>query len=282
MSTDSVLVLGGPSAGKTHYAGQFLGRLRHDRQGKLRLRSGGVDDLTKLEEVLACLEEGRSAGHTSGKTWSTIRCELETCDGTPAVVEWPEYAGERLLSIVDQRLIPPEWHISVDSATAWLLFVRPSTLQRYEYLLERPSGISPQSTDTGDTLISGPAWDDRARYVELLQMLLFIARRSTLQLISHPRLAIVLSCWDELECPTTPEDVFADRLTLLDAFVRNTWESGAWSLWGLSSLGRELSSDSADQEYAARGPENFGYVIPPGRTEPISDLTAPVAWLLAE
>lgn len=64
MSEPDVLVLGGSGAGKTHYAGQLLGRMRHDRQGRLRLRPGGVEDLIKLEEVLACLEEGRAAGHT--------------------------------------------------------------------------------------------------------------------------------------------------------------------------------------------------------------------------
>ena len=197
-------------------------------------------------------------------------------------MEWPEYAGERMLSIVDRRLVPPEWRTSIDSAIGWLLFVRPSTLQRYEYLLERPSGVSPQNTDTSSTLISGPDWDDRARYVELLQMLLFIARRSTVRAIPRPRLAIVLSCWDELDTPSTPENVFADRLTLLDAFVRSTWDSDAWSLWGLSSLGRELRSDKPDREYAALGPENFGYVVPPRSTKPINDLTAPIAWLLAE
>ena len=137
------MVLGGPSAGKTHYAGQLLGRLRRNRQGQLRLRPGGVDDLNKLEEVLACLDEGHSAGHTSVDTWSGIRCELETIEGRMAVVEWPEYAGERLLSIVEDRTIPQEWRRLIDGATGWLLFLRPSTLELYEHLLDRPSGVSP-------------------------------------------------------------------------------------------------------------------------------------------
>ena len=282
MSTPDILVLGGPGAGKTHYAGQLLGRLRHDRQGKLRLRHGGVKDLSKLEEVLACLEEGRAAGHTPAETWTGIRCELETRDGTRVLLEWPEYAGERLFSIVERRLIPREWRVSAESATGWILIVRPSTLQLYEDLIERPTGISPQHTTSTGNSIHGRGWDDRARYVELLQMLIFTAGRSTSRAISRPRLAILLSCWDELEEPSTPETVLADRLTLLDAFVRSTWVDSAWSLWGLSSLGRRLSQNERDQEYAAEGPERFGYVIPPGSTEQVSDLTAPVAWLLGE
>jgi hypothetical protein len=280
MSTPDVLVLGGSGAGKTHYAGQLLVRLRHDREGKLRLRPGGVEDLSKLEEVLSCLEEGRAAGHTPTNTWTGIRCELETSGGIAALLEWPEYAGERLFSIVEQRVLPHEWRTSVNKAAGWILFIRPSTLQLYEDLLDRPTGMAPEHTRSAAGAIDGKGWDDRARYVELLQILVFAAGLSTFRKISKPRLAIVLSCWDELDAPGTPEETFAHRLPLLDAFVRSNWEDCAWSVWGLSSLGRALSQSGRDAEFAARGPEHFGYAVPPGSTEQLKDLTAPVAWLL--
>ena len=280
MSTNNVLVLGGSSAGKTHYAGQLLGRLRHDRQGKLRLRPGGVEDLSKLEEVLSCLEEGRAAGHTPAETWTGIRCELETNDGANVLLEWPEYAGERLFAIMEQRLLPVEWRESVSKATGWILFVRPSTLQVYEDLLGRPTGVAPAHTQSGERSVDGKGWDDQARYVELLQMLVFAAGRSTFRRMSTPRLAVVLSCWDELEESGIPDETLAARLPLVDAFIRSTWQDGAWSVWGLSSLGRALSQDDRDAEFAQKGPEQFGYVVPPGSTEHIKDLTAPVAWLL--
>ena len=282
MAPASILVLGGPGAGKTHYAGQLLGRLRRDRKGDLRLRPGGVDNLNKLEEVLSCLDEGRTAGHTSSETWTRIRFDLERPEGGSAVLEWPEYAGERILSIVDDRIISPDWRSLVEGASGWLLLLRPSTLVRYEHLLERPSGESSQSKGSADGTVGRQDWDDRARYVELLQMMLFIARQSTSRAIGRPRLAVVLSCWDELDGQRTPEKEFAQRMMLLDAFVRSTWEQGAWSLWGLSSLGRELSPDTCDQEYVMQGPEHFGYVIPPGSTKPLTDLTAPIAWLISD
>lgn len=280
MSAPDVLVLGGPSAGKTHYAGQLLGRLRHDRQGKLRLRPGGVGDLSKLEEVLSCLEEGRAAGHTPADTWTGIQCELETCDGANVLLEWPEYAGERLFSIVEQRVLPTEWRESVKKATGWILFVRPSSLQIYEDLLERPTDITPEHAQGDECQVDGKGWDDRARYVELLQMLIFAAGHSTFRRMMIPRLAVVLSCWDELEEPGTPEATLASRLPLVDAFIRSIWQDDAWSVWGLSSLGRSLSPVEQDAEFAQVGPEHFGYVIPPGNTEQVKDLTAPVAWLL--
>ncbi|MNY02214.1 hypothetical protein D3C86_1347790 [compost metagenome] len=128
--------------------------------------------------------------------------------------------------------------------------------------------------------MDGKGWDDRARYVELLQMLIFASGRSTFQTLSEPRLAVVLSCWDELDGAGTPEEEFASRLPLLDAFVRSTWKQGSWSVWGLSSLGRPLDQNLRDSEFAQKGPEHFGYVVPPGNTYKDPDLTAMIAWLL--
>lgn len=281
MEGPDVLVLGGSGAGKTHYAGQLLGRMRHDRSGRLRVRPGGVDDLSKLEEVLASLEEGRAAGHTPAETWTGIRCELEADNGTAVVLEWPEYAGERLFAIVDRRMMPDEWRESVRGASGWLLFIRPSTLKLYEDLLVRPTDVAPQHSESSTEKVDGAGWDDRARYVELLQMFLFAARRPTNELIEAPRLAVVFSCWDELNGETsTPEELLAARLPLLDAFIRNTWQDGTWSVWGLSSLGRSLRNDEPDEDFRTHGPEKFGYVLPPGETTQDPDLTSPVAWLL--
>ena len=275
-----VLVLGGPAAGKTHYAGQLLGRLRHDRHGTLRVRAGCEGDLHDFEEVLACLEEGRSAGHTPGTTWTGMKCPLQDRVGNDISLEWPDYAGERLASIVDNHQLTPEWQASISAARAWLLFIRPSTLRLSEDLLTRPLGGVSKPPPTDGQSPAGSAWDDRARYVELLQILLFAARRPTSKQLSEPRLAIMFSCWDELDGTGTPDQFLSTRLPLLHAFVSCTWTLGSWSAWGLSSLGRPLSPDSPDDEFVRKGPENFGYVIPPGSADPEPDLTAPVGWLL--
>ena len=280
MLAADVLVLGGPSAGKTHYAGQFLGRLRNKPQGILRIRAGGEDDLHKFEEVLACLEEGRAAGHTPGTTWTRMKCQLQIRQCHDISIEWPDYAGERLFSIVNNRKLTADWQPSVSAAGAWLLFIRPSALELREDLLTRPPGGVSDGKAANAPNLDGSAWDDRARYVEILQMLLFAARRSTFKPLLKPRLAVVLSCWDELDEKVTPEHALQDRLPLLHAFIRSTWADDSWSAWGLSSLGRALKPDVRDDEFVMKGPENFGYVIPPKGTDQSADLTAPVAWLL--
>ena len=257
MSSPEVLILGGPAAGKTHYAGQLLGRLRHDRQGTLRLQRGGADDLGKFEEVLSCLEEGRAAGHTPGKTWTGMKCQLETREGEEVLLAWPDYAGERLTSLVDSRVLTPEWRTSVASARAWMLFIRPSTLKLHEDLLSRPTGLAPEHTTSVKGQLHGKGWDDRARYVEMLQMFLFAAGQSTYGKVVKPRLTILLSCWDELDEEGTPEKIFQSRLPLLHAFVRGTWSDESWSVWALSSLGRALQPDTRDQDFVHPGPREL-------------------------
>lgn len=281
MSGAKIIVLGAPATGKTHYAGQLLGRMRHLRNGILRLRPGGTDDLRHLEEVLDCLEDGRSAGHTPSQTWVGMKWELETLHGSTVELQWPEYAGERLSTLMDNRRIETEWRESIAAAQGWMLFLRPTGLVIQEDVLSRPALGIPTNQPGNARQVLRTQWDDRARYVELLQMLLFVSGRSTYQRISHPRLAIIMSCWDELEeNGSTPMEVFEDRLPLVHAFVRSTWSDSSWSVWGLSSLGRALRPDTSDPEFLSNGPENFGYVIPPESAVRDDDLTAPVAWLL--
>ena len=50
---------------------------------------------------------------------------------------------------------------------------------------------------------------------------------------------------------------------------------------GLSALGRALSMEEADEEFAIRGPEDFGYVVlPDGKQSP--DITLPIQRLMVD
>src|SRR5438876_9431184 len=65
-----VLVLGGYSAGKTHFGAQLLARL-HRRTGELQLR-GASPNLSLFDGALACLSEGRASDHTSSQLYHTL------------------------------------------------------------------------------------------------------------------------------------------------------------------------------------------------------------------
>jgi hypothetical protein len=97
--------------------------------------------------------------------------------------------------------------------------------------------------------------------------------------LRKPRLTILLSCWDELETTELPADLLASRLPMLWSFVHSNWTSP--TVMGLSALERALSNRDADQEYAIRGPEEFGYVVLPNGVKN-TDITLPIQRLMAD
>jgi hypothetical protein len=115
--------------------------------------------------------------------------------------------------------------------------------------------------------------------VELLQMLLYLAQFHLDRPLRKPRLTILLSCWDELETTELPADLLASQLPMLWSFVRSNWASP--TVIGLSALERTLSKTDADQEYAIRGPEEFGYVVLPDGVKS-TDITLPIQRLMID
>ncbi len=119
---------------------------------------------------------------------------------------------------------------------------------------------------------------DQARLIELLQMLLYVGGALRTEPLRKPRLCVLLSCWDELNTDEIPVAVLWKWLPMFASFVASTWATP--SVLGLSALERPLSPRDSDQEFVARGPEQFGYVVlPNGEHSP--DLTLPVQHLLA-
>jgi len=276
-----ILIVGASGAGKTHFAGQLLGRLKRNREGALRLVPGGAKNLILVEEVLECLEEGRSAGHTSAATWDGVELELETQSGVRVALEWPEYAGERVDGILRERGISPLWRQTIVEADAWLVFLRPSLLNLYEDPISRPGKLTTKTN--AEPLLPAEAgrWDDQARLIEVLQILKF-SRSVGVSTNSTPRMIVLLSCWDELDGNLSPEDHLATRLPMVMSYLKTNWTPDRLSIWGLSSLGKHLDVKVGDDDFAVRGPQVFGYVVPPGTTIKELDLTLPILWLINE
>lgn len=274
----TIVVLGVPGTGKTNYAGQVYGRLRQG-QGRLLIPSGtDPGDLGPFENILTCLQEGRAAPHTATETYAHLILPIEDRFRNRCELRWPDYGGEQLADMLDTRVIPSTWSSRLSSADGWFLLLRLSKMKIYEDALSR----SPEKRAQEESRRSPGGGDDNARQVELLQLLLQAAERSTITRLRRPRLLIALSCWDEIPGTEskTPEQILAERLPLLFSFVETNWHRDALSIWGVAALGRELRPDTEDNDFQTRGPESFGYVILPGTSARHSDLTLPLAWLL--
>jgi len=271
----TILLVGESNVGKTHYGAQFLKRLVV-KACALKM-SGAPTNLEAFTTALSCLTEGKSTDHTPANTYVESVWPITDETGRYAELVWPDYGGEQVHNLVTQRRIPAAWRERVLKATDWVLLIRLHSLRSEDDLFSRPlqsfAAAEPQEEDTANE----PS--DQARTVELLQMLLYLAQFHLDRPLRKPRLTILLSCWDELETTELPANLLASRLPMLWSFVRSNWTSP--TVIGLSALERALSQTDADQEYATRGPEEFGYVVLPNGVKN-TDITLPIQRLMAD
>lgn len=273
-SQHSILLVGESNVGKTHYGAQFLKRLMV-KACALKM-SGAPTNLEAFTTALSCLTEGKATDHTPANTYVESIWPITDEAGNYAELVWPDYGGEQVRNLVTQRRIPAAWRDRVLGATDWVLLIRLHSLRSEDDLFSRPLQSFAAAEAQGEAAAYEPS--DQARIVELLQMLLYLAQFHLDRPLWKPRLTILLSCWDELETAELPADILASRLPMLWSFVRSNWISPI--VIGLSALERALSKMDADQEYAIRGPEEFGYVVLPNGVKD-NDITLPIQRLMA-
>jgi hypothetical protein len=274
----SMLIIGEPNSGKTHYSAQLLGRLR-EKSGRLQLLRT-IGDITPLEGALNCLYQGRSAAHTATEIYHEIAMSVGYGNSLEADLLWPDYGGEQIRQLTEQRHINQAWLDRIQQANSWILFLRLSITRTYDDLISRPlheiTSLMPKEAPVEDC-----KWSDQAMYVELLQLLLFARKSGTLRPVTSPRLLVLLSCWDELldTDGVTPSELLHRYMPMLADFVGAAWSRDSAQIMGLSAQGKALRPDSSDEGYLEEGPQSFGFVVLPDASQH-SDLTLPIAHLL--
>jgi len=258
---NNILIIGGPNAGKTHFGGQLYGRL-NSRHFKYKISPNNrPSDLTIFEDVLTKLAEGKRAGHTESSANRTIQLKADDSEGNSVVFSFPDYAGEQVKMLVDNRRVNNIWKEYIDKSNSWILFVRLDEIEIVEDLINR--GIpSPDEIQKRQNITPPVKISDAAHFVELLQTLLYIKGVSSLQKITSPNLTIILSCWDLLKVKKTdiPSQILKERLPLLSDFITNNWSEKSLTILGLTSTEKTLS-DEPDDDYIDRTPIDFGYII---------------------
>lgn len=269
---NSILLIGESGVGKTHYGAQLLKRLMKG-DGQLRM-DGAATNLEPFEAAMESLNEGMAAGHTPTTTYVDSIWPIADVRGRKAELVWPDYGGEQIKAMSSTRRIPATWRARVVAAPAWLLLVRLQQTRVSDDIFSRPlSTLKGAGVESREVQVS-----DQARLIELLQMLVYIRGAISKRPLESPRLCVLLSCWDELGADERPAAILEQRLPMFSSFVQSTWAEP--SVLGLSALERSLNPRDRDMEYAARGPEQFGYVVlPDGQRS--TDLTQPIQRLLA-
>ncbi|MCW2985771.1 MAG: hypothetical protein JWR63_3341 [Conexibacter sp.] len=265
-----VLLLGSAASGKSTLLIQLHGRLKRGH-GALRAR-GAPRTLAPIEAGLKRLEQGLAVEHTPKGTDVVLDLPAQSATGTPLNVALPEYAGEDLQTVTQHRRIPDTWRTLARSTDRWLLLLRLSQQPELPDVVTKPIGVlaqTPTKDGSNADVLPLDMWA-----TELLQVLLYARGSDATAARSRPELALVLSCWDELQLAdgTSPPTVAAQRLALLDAYCRSNWPRDAYAVYGLSAQGQALDRRKPSDTYVDCGPQAMGWIVLPDGTRH-SDLT---------
>jgi hypothetical protein len=273
-----LLVLGGHDSGKSTYRAQIYQRVEHG-DGELRLVKS-VGDMTALQGDVERLVQGLQPMHTHLDIYHSTTLVVEDRGGRQLSIDFADYGGEQMRKIGESNAVPTPWVERAQQSSGWLLFLRIDQIRSTKSFMTSPVQTEPRPEAGDDSL--HPERSAEIDAIEILQRLLFVRGTSLRHRLSSPRLGILLSCWDELgqsEKRQSPISVLKQRAALLSTFITSNWQPGQYSFWGLSSTGRRLPEEKPDEEFALKGPEHAGYVVPEqGDTSP--DLTMPLNWLM--
>lgn len=269
----SILIVGRPNSGKTTFMAQLAERLEEQSEVMLEY---APDDRTVIEDAQNRLADGLAIEHTSTATNETLSLPLKW-NNQSFILDYPDYGGEQINSIIEQRDINEQWQELINKSDYWLVFINVNNLvQDDDITTKMIKPIEKTGTVTKDFELSKQAF-----FVELLQMLLYVKGLGLHRTLDVPKICIALSCWDTLgETTIKPTDYIQKHLPLLNSFIQNIWSEKARSIIGLSSQGKSLKKDKADEEYLEKGNFEFGYIIEPNGTKN-KDLTWVIANLLA-
>ena len=269
----SILLIGESGVGKSHYGGQLLKRLMQE-DGRIRM-DGAATNLEPFEAVMASLDAGLSADHTATAIYHESRWPIVDDEGRKAHLIWPDYGGEQVKNIIDERRLPHDWLNRIAQSSAWLLLIRLQQTRSDDDIFSRPlTSLKGNSREPRKARVS-----DQARLIELLQMLVYAQSTSDWSMGRLPCLVVLLTCWDEMENPGKPIDVLHEHLPMFCDFVASNWEDS--SVLGLSALEGPLDKEEPDSGYITQGSEQFGYVVLEDGTHS-RDLTLPIRKLLAD
>lgn len=275
-----LLIVGGPDSGKTTYRGQFILRLEN-KPGSLKLNRS-VEIRTMIESETSRLAQGLQVMHTNAETFHNTSLEVSDGHGTAFVLDFADYGGEQIRRMASSNTVPSHWVELVRNADAWLFFLRLDKIRPTKSFMDEKVESSSQAANHDVALKHDSATEIGA--IEILQRLIFLRGAALQYPLKTPRLAVALSCWDEIheaERLTTPADLFERRAPMLYNFLIANWRDDERYIFALSSTEEPLSETEPNQAFIDKGAENVGYIcgLDGTRTE---DLTLPIAWLMRE
>lgn len=286
----SVLLVGGPDAGKTN----FLIRLWIALQsGEGRLQSDGLpEDMEYLNAGAQALLGGEFAPRTSQEVHTRnvipVSASTEGSDFRGQLVV-PDSSGEEWMLIHRNREWSERWEAAIPSLLGCLLFIRAGSVEIHAPLdwvscmdYFGTGANLPDSADSGGEEFAMPTQVVLIDWLQCLRAAVAAHGAGSLRL----RVGVVVSAWDRVPTDQQGEDPLsyvATNFPMFHDFMLSNRERFAFECFGVSVVGGDLELAPGFREEYLRGvPARAGYVVhalggTPTRT---GDHTLPLAWAM--
>jgi predicted RNA-binding Zn-ribbon protein involved in translation (DUF1610 family) len=260
----SLLLIGKPHSSKTVFLSQFYSKLQENRS-KLKLYKS-VEDLTPISSAREALALGEEPQTTPSE--KSVKFYLPIQVGEKQVdLKCPEYGGEQILNIVENRELNKEWTTSVKESNSWILFIRLNNINKALDISDVTYSNQYKQSAINTVPEAEYKISDQSFFIELLQILLDCKGVDYHVLNNNLKLNIVLTCWDEMDTQEKPYEVLRSKLPLLLSFIESNWQEDYLNIIGLSAQGFALTTPENKEKYQIEGPEEFGYLVMPDGTQ---------------
>lgn len=284
MSSQTIMLIGGPDSGKTNYLARLWKALQ---SGTGQLKLVEASDIKYVEDALAHLLQGSFAPRSEKNTEESRRDFVVTMTaqgtGKEIKVVVPDVTGELWKDAVSSSELPEEWMNQLKESSAALLFVR----------VLSDLNVAPLDWVTARDLLKmgwaePPQEESMPTQVLLSELLRFL--QLTLRKRSNgglPRVAIVITAWDRLDAEAKALGPAAYIETQYPLFSGRLDDASSVEirLFGSSVVGGDLGDDPVfRQRFFEEDLNTSGYVVQEidGKVREELDLTLPIAWLAGD
>jgi hypothetical protein len=277
----NLLFVGLPGSGKT----TFLAALWHvlnDGSSATSLKLTKLSgDRAYLNQITKEWRECSQVPRTNLQTEQVVVLHLDSEGFGAFDLSIPDLAGEAFKQQLTDRRMSRRHEAFVQQASGVMLFLHPDVQKGTQLTVARRLEAELPGAHEEDATAASAGTDNawspellptQAQLVELLQFLLERAERKL-------RVAVVVSAWDLVDSLGAPHEFVARELPLLQQFLEANDDLFAYSVFGVSAQGGDitvasekqtlLELDDALKRIKVRQEQQTG-----------QDVTKPIAWLL--
>lgn len=291
MTDRSVTICGFPESGKTTYlAGLWHLVTARAKQTSLRFESLSNGDFSHLNALSKRWRDGLTQLRTDIR-WnqSNQLVTMNLLDGSdaPLRLTFPDLSGESFRMMFEDRDCAPEIADILTRGEGMLFCIHADKIRQPLMVID----VAAQSKALGIDIPGGQKipWSPnlaptQVQIVELLQLFCLPPLG-----LNCRRIAITLSAWDKVSDEgRTPQGFLAERLPLLDQYLRSGADEWTWRVYGVSAQGGDYEEEEAKltpsqlvklQELRALDEPSLRIRVVSEGTES-HDLTEPIAWLI--